>query len=87
MQFATLSDGLEVDVTGEFAIELEVPKVDICIEGRCVGSTGAFEEKVCTSFDGESIGMDLPNAGKVDVIASQDRNGRRAWKDCRRRFR
>ena len=71
MQFAALSNGLQVDVASEFAIEGQVPDVDVRIDGRCVWRAGALEDEVGASFDGETIGMELPDAGEVEIITNE----------------
>src|ERR1022692_2060638 len=71
MQFATLRDGLQVDVTGELATESEVPDVDVRIDDRRVGSAGAFKNKIGASRNGETTGINRLDVREVEIIASK----------------
>ena len=71
MQIATLSDSLQVEVADEFVVERKVSDVDVRIDGRRARSAGTLEDEIGTSFNRQSIGMDLWDAGEVEVIARQ----------------
>ena len=51
MKLGALSDGLQVEVAGEFMIESKVANVDFRIDGGGAGSTRAFENEVGAPFD------------------------------------
>ena len=71
LQFATLGDGVQIEVTHEFVIECEIANVDVRIDGWRVRSAGAFKSEVGASFDGETIGMDLADAGEIEIVSGQ----------------
>ena len=87
MKFAALSNGLQIEFAGEFVIEREIADVDVGIDGGRIGSAGAFENEVGASFDGETIGMNLPDVGEIEIVAGEVEAKGAGWKDCRRRFR
>src|SRR5580658_3430486 len=68
MQFAALSDTMQVEITGKFIIDREAEDVDVRIDGGCVGSTRGFENEAGAPFDRDSIRMDLSDLGKVEIV-------------------
>src|SRR5580704_3044471 len=71
LQLVSMSDGLQIEVTGEFIIESEVPDVDGGIDGRCFERAGALEDEVSESFNRNVIGMNLLDTGEVKVVTRE----------------
>ncbi|MGO9165788.1 MAG: hypothetical protein ACLP56_02840 [Candidatus Sulfotelmatobacter sp.] len=69
MKLAALGDGLQVEVAGKFVIEGEIAEVDVRVDSGRVRCAGSFEEEVGAPFDGEAVGIELANAGEIEIIS------------------
>ena len=68
MQFATLRDAMQVEITGKFIIDREAEDVDVRIDGGRVGSTRGFENEAGAPVDRDTIRMDLSDLGEVEIV-------------------